>query len=88
MYANKTIIWLHVAFVLLAYCVTGLSFLFIPKTTDPGSQKLWMASLVMLLAASGSILGIGLMLRLSGKSDSLVLAVSTIAAFMLLLFLL
>lgn len=75
---------LHVVFVFLGYCVVGLAYFFLPRTTNPGTESAVMSLIVGFLASLGLISGLGLMIGRRGQTESVALAISTIAAFVLL----
>jgi hypothetical protein len=76
--------WLHLTSVFLAYAVVGFGYLFPSKTTNIDTQKIITIWVVLILSAFGSITGFALMIGRKGKSESIVLAVSTIAIVLLL----
>jgi hypothetical protein len=78
---------MHFAFVLLVYSLFGLSYWILPGTIKLGTERIIMTqSIVAIFAFMGLITGFGLMAARSGKDESIALAVSTIAALILLLF--
>ena len=81
---EKTFLCLHAASVLAAYSLFGLSYLVFARTGQMGTEKIVVAATVVILAAVGSLTGLGLMLSRSGKSESVALGVSTVAALLLL----
>lgn len=81
---NQSMIGLHVASVLMSYFVLGLSYAMLPRTTNISSLAVAMMSAIVIMVATVFMTGILLMIRRSGKSESIALAVSTVAAFLLL----
>jgi hypothetical protein len=81
---NRMILSLHVASVLAAYSVFDLSYLVLPRTTNISSQRIAVVSAVVILAGTACLTGFLLMIRRPGESESIALAVSTVAAFLLL----
>jgi hypothetical protein len=83
---NRVIVCLHFTFVLIALSLFGLSDRFLPDIIHLGKERMIMTQSVnAIFAFMGLITGFGLMARRSGKDESIALAVSTIAAFLLLL---
>jgi hypothetical protein len=82
---RRTAICLQAGLVLGTYFVLFLLALTLPRTTyDWGSNRTIVATLGI-PASVGFLAGIGLMLKERDKWESLALAASTIAAFVLLL---
>lgn len=81
---NRMMLTLHVASVSTAYAVFGLSYLFLPRTTNISSQRIAAVSAVVILAGTACLTGLFLMVRKPRNSESVALAVSTVAAFVLL----
>ena len=81
---NRMILCLHVATVLAAYSFFGLSYLFFPRTTNTTNQGIAFLSAVAILAGTACLTGLLLMVRRLGKSESVALAISTVAAAVLL----
>jgi uncharacterized BrkB/YihY/UPF0761 family membrane protein len=73
------------AFVVVAYSLVALGYLFLPRTTYVETQKAAVGSAVVALAAMAVFTGLQLMATRSGKRESVVLALSTIAGFVLLI---
>jgi hypothetical protein len=81
---NRMLLTLHVASVFAAYAVFGLSYLVLPRTTNISSQRIAAVSAMVILAGTACLTGLLLMVRRPRKSESIALAVSTVAAFLLL----
>jgi hypothetical protein len=72
--------------VFAAYSLVGLSYLFLSEITRPGIRETVIRLTVPYLAAIGFLTGIGSMLGRKGKEESIALAMTTVAAFVLLVF--
>lgn len=81
---NQITIGLHIAGVLTSYFVLGLSYVVLPRTTNMNSLGVALMAVVVIMAATGFLTGLLMMIRRSGQSESLALAISTVAAFILL----
>ena len=82
---KRILLWSHVAFVLAGYALFGLSFLILPPgTPSMPDRNAWFFAIVAALAGLGSLTGFWSMALRSGKSESIALGVSTIAAVLLL----
>jgi hypothetical protein len=78
--ATKSLLWLHIAFLVLA--AIGIVLLFLV----PSAPLQAIHSVTFWIAAAGFLTGLGSMACRSGKSESLMLAGSTIAALLMVLF--
>ncbi len=85
---DRIVIGLHTVSVLIAYGVLGLLWLFPQRTSHTGTLSVVARWIVVTFAASGFITGLALMAKRSGRSESIILAISTVAAFLLLFLLL
>lgn len=79
------LLWLHLASIGVACGVAGLTCLYFGNTTHTGIEKTLCVSIVAIGAAVGMLTGLGSMLRRSAKSECVALAISTVAAFILLI---
>jgi hypothetical protein len=84
--AAKALLWLHIACVVLAYLGIGVLFFLWPSVGYQDSVREVIHSVVFWLAAIGFVSGLGSMACRSGKSESVVLAASTIAALLPMFF--
>jgi hypothetical protein len=82
---QRVALGLHVACVLLAYSLVGLAYLFPQRTTAPNPLHYGAVLAMGVFAAVGFMAGLAVMASRSGNSERLVLAFSTIAAFLLAL---
>ena len=82
---TKTCLWLHIAFSVGAFALLAIRYALPPRTTYPSLQDMLLQSAVTLFAAMASITGLGEMIGRRGKSESIALACSTIAAILLLM---
>jgi hypothetical protein len=71
--------------VVLAYAVLGLSYLFLPRTTNTANHELLARLIVVIFAGLGFVTGFGQLLRKGGRAEGIALATTTIAAFVLLI---
>jgi hypothetical protein len=81
---NRALFCLHGGLVFGAYSLFGLSFLFFARTAASGMQEVMVRSAVAILAASGFLTGVGVMSMKKSRSESIALAFTTVAAFLLL----
>jgi heme A synthase len=81
----RIVLCLHLAFVVVAYSLVALGYLVLSRTTYVETQKAAVRSAVVALAALAVLAGLQLMATRSGKQESLWFALSTIAAFVLLI---
>jgi hypothetical protein len=82
---TKTCLWLHIAFSVGAFALLAICYVLLSRTTHPSLQDRLLLSAVTLFAAMASITGLGEMIGRRGKSESIALACSTVAAILLLM---
>jgi hypothetical protein len=82
---SRKVLWLHIVSVVAAYALVAIWYTALPATTNSEPQRTAATQVVAILAATGSLTGLGLMARRSGATESIALAVSTIAAVLLLI---
>jgi hypothetical protein len=82
---KRIVLGLHTASTLLAYCLIGLGYLFRQRTSQEETITVVLRWNVVMFAAVGSIAGLALMVKRDGRRESILLAVSTVAAFLLLI---
>jgi hypothetical protein len=78
--AERVFLWLHVALLVLGYCLLGIGR-FAPLSFAVAILLVWV---IRVIAGFGLVTGLALMALRRGKSESITLAVSTVAAFVLL----
>jgi len=81
---HKMTLPLHISSVLVAYSVFGVSHLLLPRTASISDQGIVVASAIAVFAGMGFVTGLLLMFRKRGRTENIILAISTIAAFLLL----
>lgn len=80
---GRILLVVHAVCVVAAYSVFCLAHLVVSRTTNVGSQQIAVVSAVRILAGAASLTGLAMMIRKSRGSESIVLAVSTVAAILL-----
>lgn len=81
---SKPLICLHAASILSAYCLLGLSYLFMPRTTHVNMSAIVVARLITVLAGIGWGTGMWVLAVTPGRNKIVAaVAVSTVVAFLL-----
>jgi hypothetical protein len=80
----KTIVYCHVICLVVSYSLVGFSYLVCSHTTDRDYKQIVIFTMVFWLAFISSFTGLGLLLGSSFKSQKIIIAISTVASFLLL----
>jgi hypothetical protein len=85
MKVKRVVLLLHAASIVIAYAIFGLSHLFLSRSTLPSVGKAVFNYSVPTFAFLAFMTGLGAMAARRGEYESIWLAISTVAAFLLLL---
>jgi hypothetical protein len=80
---NRALLILHTVSVVIAYATFALSWLYLSRTTHFRESDIVLQSVVLSLSIMGFVTGLALLFQRRGRSESVTLAASTVAAFLL-----